>query len=288
MKPPKFEYFAPRTLEQALEALARHAGEARVLAGGQSLMPMLNLRLLSPRLLIDLNRIAELAFIEQGDGVLRIGGMTRQRKLEFSSVVRQRLPLLADGLRLVGHLPTRARGTLGGSIAHADPAAELPMLLLALEGEVVARRASGERRIGAEALFEMVFTTSLAADEILTEVRIPPMPPSAGHAVEEFARRQGDFAIVSVAAIVSRKGSRCTAARIATGGTGPVPSRHRAAEEILEREGLDEEAIAAAARKVATLIEPNSDLHASADFRRHLSEVLTKRAVRKALERAAP
>jgi CO/xanthine dehydrogenase FAD-binding subunit len=286
LKPPQFAYYAPGALGEALEILGRYGGEARVLAGGQSLLPMLNLRLLAPPALVDLNRIAELAYIKEEDGLLRFGAMTRQRGIEFSPLVRERIPILCEALRWVGHLPTRTRGTIGGSIAHADPAAELPMLLTALEGEVVARRPADERRIRAEDLFQMYFTTSLAADEILTEVRVPVLPQPAGYAIEEFARRHGDFAIVSVAAIICRKGQRCTRARIATGGTGPVPARHRPAEDILEREGLGDAAIESAARTAAELVQPNSDPSASEDFRRHLTQVLTARALRKAIERA--
>jgi carbon-monoxide dehydrogenase medium subunit len=191
--------------------------------------------------------------------------------------------MLREALRWVGHLPTRTRGTIGGSIAHADPSAELPLLLVALDGEVLVKGPRAERRIGAADLFTMFFTTSLAADEILTEVRVPLLPAEAGYAIEEFARRHGDFAVVSVAAVISRDGRRCTRARIATGGTGPAPARLRQAEEILEREGLGDAAIDAAASKAAELIEPSSDAHGSADYRRHLTGVLVGRAVRKAM-----
>jgi CO/xanthine dehydrogenase FAD-binding subunit len=282
VKPSKFEYHAPRALDEALEIFCRYAGEARVLAGGQSLVPMLNLRLLAPRALVDLNRVAELAYIEPGDGMLRFGAMTRQRKIEFSGLVREKLPILQDALRWVGHLPTRARGTIGGSIAHADPSAELPMILAALQGQVVVKSPRGERCIPVDELFQMFFTTSLASDEILTEVHIPVLPAGAGYAIEEFARRHGDFAVVAAAAVISRDGARCTRARIATGGTGPAPRRLRPAEEILERDGLDEAAIEVAASKAAELIEPTADAHGSADFRRHLTRVLVARAVRKA------
>lgn len=283
MKPSKFEYHAPRALDEALEIFSRYLGEARVLAGGQSLVPMLNLRLLAPRALVDLNRIAELAYVEPAEGMLRFGAMTRQRKIEFSGLVRERLPILQDALRWVGHLPTRARGTIGGSIAHADPSAELPMVLVALDGEVVVKSPRGERRIPADDLFRMFFTTSLAADEILTEVRIPLLPRGAGYAIEEFARRHGDFAVVGVTAVISREGGRCTRARIATAGTGAAPARLRPAEEILEREGLGDAAIESAALKASELIEPTSDAHGSADFRRHLTRVLVARAVGRAI-----
>lgn len=283
MKPPKFDYHAPTTVEQALELLGRYGGDAKVLAGGQSLMPLLNFRLSRPAALVDLNRIPSLAYIKEQDGQMRFGAMTRQRTIEFSSVVKERVPLLREATKLVGHLPIRTRGTIGGSIAHADPSAEYPAVLTALEGEVVARGPKGERVVKAGDLFRTYLTTSLEPDEILVEVRMPAMPAGAGYALEEFARRHGDFAIVGIAAVIVREGQRCKSARLATAGAGPVPLRLRAAEEILERDGLGEAAIAAAARRAAELVSPDADIHASADYRRHLTGVLTKRALTRAL-----
>jgi CO/xanthine dehydrogenase FAD-binding subunit len=283
MKPPKFEYHAPRTVDEALALLGRYGGDAKVLAGGQSLMPLLNFRLARPAALVDLNRIPSLAFIEESGGRVRLGAMTRQRTIEFSPVVAQRLPLLKEATRWVGHLPIRTRGTVGGSIAHADPSAEYPAVLTALEGEVVARGAKGERVIRAADLFRTYLTTNLAADEILTEVRLPAMAAGTGYALEEFSRRHGDFAIIGIAAVVVRDGQRCKTARLATAGAGPVPVRLRAAEEILERDGLGEAAIEAAARKATELVDPDSDIHGSADYRRHLTGVLTKRALVRAI-----
>ena len=283
MKPPKFDYHAPTTVEQALELLGRYGGDAKVLAGGQSLMPLLNFRLSRPAALVDLNRIPSLAYVREQDGQVRLGAMTRQRTIEFSPVVRERVPLLGEATRWVGHLPIRTRGTIGGSIAHADPAAEYPAVLTALEGEVVARGPKGERVVKAKDLFQTYLTTSLTPDEILVEVRMPAMPAGAGYALEEFARRHGDFAIVGIAAVVVKEGARCALARLATAGAGPVPVRLRAAEEILEREGFTDAAIEAASRRVSELVSPDSDIHASADYRRHLAGVLTKRALKRAL-----
>jgi carbon-monoxide dehydrogenase medium subunit len=208
--------------------------------------------------------------------------MTRHRAIEFSPVVAQHLPLLGEAIRLIAHLPIRSRGTIGGSLAHADPAAELPMVLQALDGEVVAKGPAGERVIAAADLFQGLLTTSLAADEMIVEVRLPAMSSSAGFAVEEFARRRGDFAIAAVAAVVERNGERCTKARLATAGVGPAASRLPAAEAILEQDGLGDAAIEAAAAKAAELVSPFSDLQASADYRRHLTRVLTARALRRA------
>ncbi|PYO25243.1 MAG: molybdopterin dehydrogenase [Candidatus Rokuibacteriota bacterium] len=286
MKPPKFEYHAPSTLDEALALLARYNGDAKLLAGGQSLVPLLNFRLARPAALIDLNRITSLAYIREHDGHVRLGAMTRQRAIEFSPVVARRLPLLREATRWVGHLPIRSRGTIGGSIAHADPSAEYPAVLTALEGEVVARGPKGERTLSSGALFETYLTTTLAPDEILTEVRLPVMAEGAGWAFEELARRHGDFAIVGVAAAVWRSGGRVTA-RLATAGAGGTPQRLRAAEEIVERDGLGAAAIEAAGRRASELVEPDADIHASADYRRHLAGVLTERALKRAAERAA-
>jgi carbon-monoxide dehydrogenase medium subunit len=283
MKPPKFDYHAPTTVEEALGLLQRYGGDAKVLAGGQSLMPLLNFRLARPAALVDLNRIPSLFYVREHDGEVRFGAMTRQRTIEFSPVVAQRLPLLKEATRWVGHLPIRTRGTIGGSIAHADPSAEYPAVLTCLEGEVVVRGPKGERVVKPADLFQTYLTTSLAPDEILVEVRLPAMPAGAGSALEEFARRHGDFAIVGIAAMLVRQGERCVKARLATAGAGPVPVRLRAAEEILERDGLGDRAIAAAAETAATLVTPDSDLHASADYRRHLTRVLTERAIKRAL-----
>jgi len=283
VKPAKFEYHAPASVDEALAILGRYDGEARVLAGGQSLVPMMNFRLATPKAIIDLNRIAGLSYIEEDGEVVRIGSMTRQRRLEFDPQVAVKLPLLREALRWVGHLPTRSRGTIGGSIAHADPSAEIPMVLQALEGEVVACGPQGERRIPAQNLFHAALTTSLAPLEIITEVRFPAMPAQAASAVEEFARRKGDFAIAAVAVTLLRDGERCTKARLATAGVGPTSIRLRDAEAVLEQKGLGEDAIAEAADKAKAQVDPVSDLNGSAEYRRHLTGVLTSRAVLKAI-----
>jgi len=284
VKPVKFDYHAPTSLDDAVALLQRYGGDAKILAGGQSLMPLLNFRLSRPAALVDLNRIPSLAYIREHDGQVRLGAMTRQRTIEFSPVVARRLPLLSEATKWVGHLPIRTRGTIGGSIAHADPSAEYPAVLTALEGEVVARGPKGERVVKAKDLFLTYLTTSLESDEVLAEIRLPVMPMGAGFALEEFARRHGDFAIVAIAALVVRDAARCKQARLATAGAGPVPVRLRAAEEILERDGVTDAAIDAAARRAAELVSPDSDIHASADYRRHLTMVLTRRALKRALK----
>lgn len=286
MKPPKFDYYAPASVDEALALLTRYGGDAKLLAGGQSLVPLLNFRLARPAALVDLNRIAALAYVREENGHVAFGAMTRQRTIEFSPVVKAALPLLTEATLLVGHLPIRSRGTIGGSIAHADPSAEYPAVLAALDGEVRVRGPRGERSVGAADLFQSYLTTSLAPDEILTEVRFRAMPAGAGYAFEEFSRRHGDFALVGIAAMIVLDGARCREARLASAGAGPVPVRLRAAEEILVKEGVGESAIAAAAARAAELVSPDSDIHASADYRRNLTRVLTGRALKRAIARA--
>jgi carbon-monoxide dehydrogenase medium subunit len=243
---------------------------------------MMNFRLAAPAVIVDLNRIPDLSYIKDLGEAISIGAMTRQRAIEFSPVVADKLPLLSEAIKLVGHLPTRSRGTIGGSIANADPAAEIPMVLQALDGEVVVCGPKGRRTIAAAELFRDAMTTSLAADEILTEVRLPVMPSGAGCAIEEFARRHGDFAMAAIAVVIQRDGTRCARARIATAGISAHSERLRTAEQILEQHGLGEGIIAQAAAAAAKIVEPLSDRNASAAYRRQLTQVLTERAVRRA------
>jgi aerobic carbon-monoxide dehydrogenase medium subunit len=285
MKPSAFEYHAPKSVEEALQLLEGYGGEARLLAGGQSLVPMMNFRLATPGALIDLNRIPELAGMTEEDGIIRIGAMTRQRALEFSPLVAEKLPLLRDALRLIGHLPTRSRGTIGGSIAHADPSAELPMVLRALDGEVRARSLRGERTILAKDLFDGALTTVLEPDEILVDIRLPVMLPGWGWAVEEFSRRHGDFAITAIAAIVML-GEKAEA-RIACAGVASRPLRLHASENVVRTTGVGEDSIREAAAQAAYGIEPLVDQIASGEFRLHLAAVLTERALLQAVSRAS-
>jgi aerobic carbon-monoxide dehydrogenase medium subunit len=282
MKPSRFEYHSPSTLDQAVALLAAGGLDARVLAGGQSLIPMMNFRIAAPSALIDLNGVSELAYIREEGGVVAIGAMTRQRAVEFSPIVAAKLPLLHEAIKLVGHLPTRTRGTIGGSIANADPAAEIPMVLQALDGSVVVCGPNGRRTIAAVELFRDAMTTALAADEILVEVRFSAAVAGAACAIEEFARRRGDFAIAAIAVVIRRNGQDCETARIATAGITSHSQRLHAAEQILERQGLGDAAIVAAAEAAADGVDPLSDRNASADYRRQLTRVLTERALRRA------
>jgi len=284
VKPAPFEYVDPRALDEALAHLARHGDEAKVLAGGQSLVPMLNFRLARPALLVDINRVPGLDGLEEVDGVLRVGALVRQRRLERWAAGR--MPLLAAALRLVGHLPIRVRGTVGGSIAHADPAAELPALLLCLDGRVVARSATATRTIAADAFFLGPLQTALAPDELLVETHWPLPPPGAGWGFHEVARRHGDFALVGAAALLTLEGGRVGAARLVLFGAGPRPARAVAAEQALHGQAPTPAALEAAARLAAEALEAHDDLHATAAYRRRVAATLAARALADAAARA--
>ena len=287
MKPPPFEYAAPGTVQQAISLLQQHGGEAKVLAGGQSLMPLLNMRLARPGILIDLNRIAELDYIREANGALAIGAMTRKRTIEDSELVKSRHPLVHAATVLIAHPQIRNRGTAGGSMAQADPAAEYPALAVALDAELHATGPSGTRSIKASDFFVSYLTTALEPNEVLTEVRFPAMPRGTGWSVMEVARRHGDFAMTGVAitAALDAKG-QFSAARIVLFGVGPTPVRARAAEQVLTGQKPSERLFERSGQKVNDAIEePLSDVHASAEYRRHLAQVLTRRALAEAITR---
>jgi carbon-monoxide dehydrogenase medium subunit len=279
VKPAPFAYFAPSALDEALDILADRGREARVLAGGQSLIPLMNFRAVSPAALVDIGRIPGLDRIEAENGAIRIGCMVRQRAAEYAPLIGERLPLLREAIGWIGSLPVRSRGTICGSLAHADPAAELPMVMKVLDAEILARSATRSRTIAVEDFFRGAFVTTLAADEMIVALRVPAMRPGAGFAFQEFAQRRGAPTIAAVAVMLERAGARCTKARIAAAGVGPVPIRLFAPEGIVERSGPSDEAIEAASELAAEMVDPISDLHASADFRRHLTQVLVKRAL---------
>ena len=290
MKPAPFEYQAPASLEAALDALARHGGDAKLLAGGQSLIPVMNFRLAEPAFLVDINRLTELDFIRQdADGTLRIGALSRHRRLERAPLVAAAAPLLHEAVPFIAHPQIRNRGTLGGSLAHADPAAELPALAVALDARLRLRRTGGDRWVEAGDFFAGLFTTALEPDEILVEAAIPPSPPRSGWAFLEIARRHGDYAQAGVAARVTLdEAGRCQEARLVYLSAGDAPVRAREAERLLAGEALADAAIEAAAEKAARdELHPAADVHATAEFKRHLARVLTRRALRKAAERAS-
>jgi carbon-monoxide dehydrogenase medium subunit len=289
MKPAPFEYQAPASLEAALDVLARQGGEAKILAGGQSLIPVMNFRLAEPALLVDINKLAELDFVRRGDdGTLRIGALTRQRRLERDPLVAEMAPLLHETMPFIAHPQIRNRGTLGGSLAHADPAAELPAVAVALRARFRLQRAAGDRWVDAADFFAGLFTTSLEPDEMLVEAAIPPLPPRTGWAFLEIARRHGDYAQVGIAALVTLDDAgKCREARLVYLSVGDGPVEAREAARLLVGTEISPEAIAAAADKASRDdMEPFGDIHATADFKRHLARVLTGRALRLAAERA--
>jgi CO/xanthine dehydrogenase FAD-binding subunit len=286
VKPPAFEYTAVRSIDEAVAELGQHGDAAKLLAGGQSLVPLLNMRLAAPERLIDLNRVAELAYVTPRDGGLAVGAMTRQRAVERSALAARYAPLLADALPWVGHFQIRNRGTVGGSLAHADPAAELPAVAVCLDARFTARGPAGDRTIAAADFFFTQLTTALAPTELLTEVWFPASPPGSGSAWIELARRHGDYALVGVAAVVTLAGDRIEAARLALTGVGDRPARARDAEARLAGESLTPGVLADAVEAVRRAIDPGGDIHATAAYRRHVSGVLVARAVRLAVARA--
>jgi carbon-monoxide dehydrogenase medium subunit len=286
VKPPAFEYVAVASTEEAVAQLAAHGDDARLLAGGQSLMPILNMRLATPGRLVDLNRVGALSYIVERRGGVAIGAMTRQRTAERSELVATAVPLLAEALPWVGHTAIRNRGTIGGSLAHADPAAELPAVAVCLDARFTVRGEAGERTLAAREFFRGYLTTALAPTELLAEVWFPSAAPGTGAAWIEFARRHGDYALVGVAAVVTLEGSTVRRASLAVTGVDGVPVRAVDAERLLIGAPLSAESMAAAAESVRRTLEPQDDIHATAAYRRHLAGILTVRALTRAGDRA--
>lgn len=290
MKPPPFDYLAPDTLEGALNALSRHGGDAKVLAGGQSLIPLLNFRLASPSLLIDLGRIPDLSRITPlPDGGLALGAMTRHSRLEREDLVKERAPLLAEAAPWIAHPQVRNRGTVGGSLAHADPAAELPALALALKARLRLLSLRGERWIEAKDFFTGLLSTALEPDELLVEISVPPLPARTGTAFLEVARRHGDYAQCGVAALVTLEpDGRCREARWVYLSVGDTPRAAGRAAASLTGNTFSESHLAEAAAQAASEdIDPSGDIHASAAFKRHLARVIAGRALTTAWQRAS-
>jgi CO/xanthine dehydrogenase FAD-binding subunit len=285
MKPPLFEYDDPATVDEALALLTEHGDEAKVLAGGQSLVPLLNFRLARPERLIDINKLDPLAYVRADDGVLRIGTLTRHATLECSPDVVARVPLLSEAVSLVGHVQIRNRGTVGGSVAHADSAAELPVAFAALEARYHVRSRDRERVIASDEMFVTHMTTTLEVEELLTEIEVPVPPPHTGAAFVEFARRHGDFALGGAAVLLTLDDGVCTRARIGLLAAAPTPIRARAAEEWLLGAAIDARAAGEAARRAVADIHPTGDIHGGTDYRRALVETLVQRAILRAAER---
>ncbi|HVL36814.1 MAG TPA: FAD binding domain-containing protein [Burkholderiales bacterium] len=286
MKPAPFEYYAPGALDEALELLERLGEGAKLLAGGQSLVPLLNMRLARPDALIDLNRVAGLDEVRREGGELRLGAMLRHRRLERDALVREHVPLLAEAASHIAHMQIRTRGTLGGSLANAAPAAELPAAVLALEARLVVRSRSGTRELRPEGFFSGALQTALAPDEILVEVRVPIPAPGTGWAFAEFARRRGDFALAGAAALVRRDAARRIAAvRLALCGVAEVPLRLARLERTLVGEAPGERLLARVEAAVRAEVTPRADLHLSAESRLEVAAEVARRAVSLALER---
>lgn len=284
MKPARFAYYRPGSLDEALSLLAEHGPDAKCLAGGQSLVPAMNFRLARPAVLIDLNHIGSLAGIEQtAGGSVRIGAMTRQRAVERSAIVAERAPLLYQAMPWIAHPQIRNRGTIGGSLAHADPAGELPAVMLALDARFVAAGPRGSRTLDAREFFTGILTTALGEGEMLTAVELPPRPAGARSAFVEVARRHGDYAMVGVAVeLTLDDGRRCRSCRIGLLSVGDTPVLAAAAMRELTGAELTHDAIDGAAAIAARDLDPPTDLHASAEYRRHLVRVLVGRALRRA------
>ena len=279
MKPAPFEYVAARSLDEALAALADAGEGGKVLAGGQSLVPLLALRLARPDVLVDVNQVAGLDRVVVDDHRLVIGALARHRAVELDEQVRRAFPLVSAAAAKIGHVAIRNRGTVGGSVAHADPAAEWPALLLALDGEVEVASPRGRRVVSAGDLYAGYLTTTLEVDEVVCEVRATLPEGRTGTSFLELARREGDFAIVGVAAVLAFEGDEVRHCRLSLSGVGSTPVRARGAEELLAGGAADDAAIAAAARKVAEEIDPPGDIHGSADYRRKVAGVLVRRAL---------
>jgi CO/xanthine dehydrogenase FAD-binding subunit len=285
MKPASFDYIAADSLDMAVAALAAAGADAKIIAGGQSLVPMLNFRLLRPSILVDINRIPGLAFIAETENDIRVGALTRHHQLETSPVIARHLPVLSCAMTHVAHLAIRNRGTIGGSLSHGDPAAELPMLALLLDAELHIASASAKRTVAARDFFLDALTVDLAGGDIVTEIALPKLPQT-GWGFEEVARRRGDFALAAVAVTLTVVAGTIAQARIALTGVGPTALRAVAAEALLVGHALEPDQTSRAIDGVRAAIEPETDLHASADYRRHLAGVLTGRALAAAWRRA--
>lgn len=288
MKPAPFEYHAPTSLEQALEFKARYGDDAKLLAGGQSLVPAMNFRIMQPGMLVDLNRMDELSYIHEAGDVIRIGSMSRERHLEFDALIEKHAPLLHEAVPFIAHPQIRNRGTIGGSIVNADPAAELPVLMLALSARLKAKNASAERWIDARDFFVGMFTTALEPDEILVEIEVPFMPTNTGWSFMEVAPRAGDYALMGVAVqVMLDETGKCQQAKLVylNAGEGPIDAQEAA--QLLQGEtitdALMEDAALHASEKEIT---PFGNVHTSPEFQRHLAKVLTKKTLKQAIQRA--
>lgn len=286
MKPARFDYVRAESIDHALHVLAEAGGDGKVIAGGQSLVPMMNFRLVKPSVLVDINRIAGLDRIEVKDGRLALGALVRHRMTAEDPQVAEHVPVLHNAMKHVAHLTVRNRGTFCGSVCHADPAAEMPMMTLLLDGMVHIAARRGTRRLAAADFFQGSLVTALEPDELVTGIDIAIPAPASGWGFEEFARRQGDYALAAVAVLLEHRDGRAANVRIAMMGVSEVPLRLEPVERVLEGKVLDTVALDGAVEILREVIAPNSDLNASADYRRHLAGVLARRALQDAWARA--
>jgi len=286
MIPASFEYFVPKTLSEAIELLQKHGDDAKILAGGQSLIPLMKLRMASPKRLIDLNRINGLSYIKEADGFLTIGALTRESEIDSSDLIRRKYPIIADTAAVIGDPLVRNMATVGGNLAHADPANDHPATMLALGSEVVATGPKGARKIPIGEFFTDIFTTSLKPDEILTEIRIPIPPARSGGAYLKVERKVGDFATAAVAVQVTLDGNNVKRIGIGLTNVGPTPIKASRAEKALQGKPADQKNIEEAARIASEEAQPVEDLRGSVDYKRSLVRVLTTRALQKAIARA--
>lgn len=286
MKPTAFEYFTPSTVQEALQLLESQGDEAKIIAGGQSLVAMMNFRAARPEALIDINNIKELDYIREEGDELVIGALTRERTLEVSPLVKEKCPILAKAITHIGHLPIRFRGTIGGTLVHADPTAEIPITSIVLDAKIKITGPSGERVMDAGEFFLTYLTSAVEENELLVEVRIPTLPPkTTAWSYVDISRRFGDFAIVAVASILSLDSDGvCKEARIALGGVAPTPIRAKEAETLLAGQKITDSIIEEAAIKAAESddVDPDSDYHATAEYRKAMVKVLTKRGLKEA------
>ena len=286
MIPGPFEYHAPTSLDEAVRLLSDLGDDAKILAGGHSLVPAMRFRLALPEHLVDINRIEGLAGLREEAGALRIGALCRESALERSAIVRDRYPLLADAGRVIADPLVRNRGTVGGNLAHADPANDHPAVMLAYGATLVARGPNGEREIPVDDFFVGLFESALGSGEILTEIRIPTPPAGSGGAYEKLERKVGDYAITAAAVQLRMEGTTCAAARVALTNVSPVPMRATGAESALTGAVPTDDVVEAAGAAAAAECDPSADLRGSVEYKRDVTRVLVKRAVRRAIARA--
>ena len=285
MKPCAFEYLSPQSVKETTDMLDRYGDEAKIIAGGQSLIPMMNFRLARPEILIDINGIKELDYIKTEGDELLIGALTRESFIEDSELIKSKIPILSEAVKYIAFLPIRNKGTLGGSIAHADPSAELCLMMIALNAQIKIESSKDMRWIDAEDFFLTYLTTVIEPDELITEIKIPIPPAGTIHSFQSFSRRHGDFAIVSAAIMLEiNDDGICKSAKIALGSVNPTPFRATEAEDMLVGKKVDAKLIEAVANEAAAATDPDSDLHSSADYKREMAVNFTKKGLLQVLK----